>query len=184
MDSFGSLHHLFFHKAMLSSPPDADGDFTIMMIRNVRCQLLSFAQARDKGWTSISTHYGYTDMMMYHNAKFCIINYGGIIKIWEPNWLPLILGSSRIIWPNPYRAISNWSTNEPKNIMFLVFSLDDEEYKWKKLKSSHEQMLFLEYNQFMCLSVIDFLELKQDYIYFIGDNQNSCKYYRHTTVWR
>lgn len=49
--SFGSLHHLFFHKAILSSTPD-------MLICNVRCQL-AFARARDKAWTSISTHYGY-----------------------------------------------------------------------------------------------------------------------------
>ncbi|URE19875.1 F-box and DUF domain containing protein [Musa troglodytarum] len=79
VSSFESLHHFFFHKAILSSTPDADGDFTIMMICNVRCQL-AFAPARDKAWTSVSTHYGDADVM-YHNAKFCMINYDGIIKI-------------------------------------------------------------------------------------------------------
>ncbi|CAL9195315.1 unnamed protein product [Musa hybrid cultivar] len=82
-----SLWLKFIRKVVLSKAPDADNDFTIMMIYSHWCKL-AFARAGDKAWTPIISPYYYSDII-YRNAKFYAINYHQMIEVWEPDELAL-----------------------------------------------------------------------------------------------
>ncbi|RWW22960.1 hypothetical protein GW17_00012813 [Ensete ventricosum] len=192
---FFSMHILFFGKVVLSATPDADNDFTIMMIYGL-WKSLAFARAGDKAWTSIRSPYCYSDII-YHKAKFYTINFQFIVEVWELD--ELAIRHNIIISDLPlYSLLGFISTSylvesldnnlmfvykfqkecgpidNPKNVMFTVFSLDEHTLKWKRVKRLHEQTLFLGKNQSMCLSTIDFPELKQNCIYYTDDVFRLC----------
>nr|XP_009409590.2 PREDICTED: probable F-box protein At4g22165 [Musa acuminata subsp. malaccensis] len=80
-----SLWLKFIRKVVISKAPDADNDFTIMMIYSHWCKL-AFARAGDKAWTPIISPYYYSDII-YRNAKFYTINYRQMIEVWEADEL-------------------------------------------------------------------------------------------------
>ncbi|URE21799.1 F-box and DUF domain containing protein [Musa troglodytarum] len=190
-----SMHALFFSKAVLSAAPDADNDFTIMMIYGL-WKNLAFARAGDKAWQSISSPYWYTDII-HHNAKFYTINYQRMVEVWGLDELAIrhsVINSdlpSHILLGcictyylveslhgnlmSVYKFQNEWGrTDNPKNIMCMVFSLDEQALTWTRVESLHEQTLFLGKNQSMCLSTVDFPELKQNCIYYTDDMLQLC----------
>ncbi|RZS20414.1 hypothetical protein BHM03_00052923 [Ensete ventricosum] len=82
------MHRFFFHKAVLSMAPDADGNFTIVMIYSV-WKRLAFASAGDEAWTSIQTPHGFHDVI-HCTDKFYTARYGGTVMAWEANGLPIV----------------------------------------------------------------------------------------------
>ncbi|THU61163.1 hypothetical protein C4D60_Mb07t20390 [Musa balbisiana] len=191
-----SLWLKFIHKVVLSKAPDADNDFTIMMIYSHWCKL-AFARAGDKAWTPISSPYCYSDII-YHNAKFYTINFHEMVEVYgRPMNLPLSISSSSQTYLHMgiyylvesldgnlmlvHKNQKKWGpTDNPKNIMCTVFSLDEQTYKWKMVKNLHEQTLFIGTNQSLCLSTIDFPELKQNCIYYTDDILDICGSYKYT----
>ncbi|CAL9061109.1 unnamed protein product [Musa banksii] len=193
----------FIQKVVLSKAPDADKDFTIMMIYS-HCSRLAFARAGDKAWTPISSPYSYSDII-YHNAKFYTINFQQVVETWEPHELAfehiifiadlssydLPRGSniyylvesldSNLMLVHKNKKILGY-TNNPKNIMCTIFSLDEETCKWKRVNNLHEQTLFIGKNRSMCLSTIDFPELKQNCIYYTNDMFDIYGSYKDTRL--
>ncbi|URE17486.1 hypothetical protein MUK42_10406 [Musa troglodytarum] len=183
-----SLWLKFIRKVVLSKAPDADNDFTILMIYSQWCKL-AFTCAGDKAWTSISSPYHYSDII-YRNAKFYTISGCQILEVWEPHELafqhsivnsdspPDVLlggvyylaesvdGTLMLVHKNQNKC---GPRNNPKNIMCMVFSLDEQARKWKRVEKLREQALFLGTNQSMCLSTTDSPELKQNCIYYTDD---------------
>ncbi|CAL9211236.1 unnamed protein product [Musa hybrid cultivar] len=199
--SLWSMHALFFGKAVLPSAPDADNDFTIMMIYGL-WKNLAFARAGNKAWTSISSPYCYTDII-HHSARFYTINYQRIVEVWKLDELAIRHSIINSDLPSHiflgcictydlveslnnnlmlvYKFQNEWSpTDNPKNIMCMVFSLDELALKWTRVKSLHEQTLFLGKNQSMCLSTVDFPELKQNCIYYTDDILELRGSYKYT----
>ncbi|CAL9125825.1 unnamed protein product [Musa acuminata var. zebrina] len=191
-----SLWLKFIRKVVISKAPDADNDFTIMMIYSHWCKL-AFARAGDKAWTPIISPYYYSDII-YRNAKFYTINYRQMIEVWEADELVFIIINLDLPPDVLLRGIyylvesldgnlmmvqkeqNKWSpTDNPKNIMCTVFFLDEQTYKWKMVKNLHEQTLFIGTNQSLCLSTIDFPELKQNCIYYTDDILDICGSYRY-----
>ncbi|XP_064975024.1 F-box protein At2g05970-like [Musa acuminata AAA Group] len=181
--------------------PDADNDFTIMMIYGL-WKNLAFARAGNKAWTSISSPYCYTDII-HHSARFYTINYQRIVEVWKLDELAIRHSIINSDLPSHiflgcictydlveslnnnlmlvYKFQNEWSpTDNPKNIMCMVFSLDELALKWTRVKSLHEQTLFLGKNQSMCLSTIDFPKLKQNCIYYTDDMLELCGSYKYT----
>ncbi|CAD5187853.1 unnamed protein product [Musa acuminata subsp. malaccensis] len=193
------LWRKFIQKIVLSKAPDADNDFTIMMIYS-HCSRLAFARAGDKAWIPISSPYYYSDII-YHNTKFYTINFQQVVETWEPDELAfkhIIFISDLSSYDLPrgiYYLVESLDsnlmlvhknkkilgyTNNPKSIMCTIFSLDEETCKWKRVNNLHEQTLFIGKNQSMCLSTIDFPELKQNCIYYTNDMLDICGSYRYT----
>ncbi|CAL9211106.1 unnamed protein product [Musa hybrid cultivar] len=191
-----SLWLKFIRKVVISKAPDADNDFTIMMIYSHWCKL-AFARAGDKAWTPIISPYYYSDII-YRNAKFYTINYRQMIEVWEADELVFSIINLDLPPDVLLRGIcylvesldgnlmmvqkeqNKWSpTDNPKNIMCTVFFLDEQIYKWKTVKNLHEQTLFIGTNQSLCLSTIDFPELKQNCIYYTDDMLDICGSYRY-----
>ncbi|CAD5187991.1 unnamed protein product [Musa acuminata subsp. malaccensis] len=162
----------------------------------------TFARAGNKAWTSISSPYCYTDII-HHNARFYTINYQRIVEAWELDELAIRHSIINSDLPSHiflgcictyylveslnnnlmlvYKFQNEWSpTDNPKNIICMVFSLDEHALKWIRVKSLHEQTLFLGKNQSMCLSTIDFPELKQNCIYYTDDMLELCGSYKYT----
>ncbi|RWW35282.1 hypothetical protein BHE74_00059804 [Ensete ventricosum] len=199
--SFWSMHKIFFEKVILSAAPNACNDFTIMMIYGL-WKSLAFARAGDKAWTPISSDFCYIDLI-YYNAKFYSINCQRIVEVWELD--ELVIRHSIIISDLPLYAMFEWvvtyylvesldsnlmlvykfqnewgPTDNPKNIMFMVFSFDERAQKWERVKRLHEQTLFLGKNQSLCLSTIDFPKLKPNCIYYTDDILELCGSYKYT----
>ncbi|RRT51006.1 hypothetical protein B296_00048453 [Ensete ventricosum] len=166
------MHRFFFHKAVLSMAPDADGNFTIVMIYSV-WKRLAFASAGDEAWTSIQTPHGFHDVS-HCTDKFYTARYGGTVMAWEANGLPIVpkiissdinetyIGCMMYLVKSPdgnLMLICRHAGEGPiisHTSLFLVFSLDERDLQWMKVKSMHQQTLFLGSNQSMFLSVLTF----------------------------
>lgn len=189
------MHRFFFHKAVLSMAPDADGNFTIVMIYSV-WKRLAFARAGDEAWTSIQTPHGFHDVI-HCNDKFYTASYGGTVMAWEPNGLAIVsmivssdvdeacIGCMMYLVDSPdgnLMLIARHAGEGPivsHTSLFLVFALDERDLRWKKVKSLHQQTLFLGSNQSVFLSAVDFPELKQNCIYFTNNILEFCGYFQY-----
>ncbi|XP_064963305.1 uncharacterized protein LOC135611596 [Musa acuminata AAA Group] len=159
--SLPDAHRVMFHKAILSAAPDEGSGFVVMMICNI-WRASAFARAEDKAWTYIDTPVS------------------GTVGAWEPHGLsfkpkviPVDLEGEELLGYTMYlvesldgslmlvcrdRELVGMGPELIKTSMFLK----EQELEWKKLKSLHEQTLFLGgvTNHSMCMSTIDFPELE------------------------
>ncbi|CAL9211537.1 unnamed protein product [Musa hybrid cultivar] len=189
------MRRFFFHKAVLSMAPDADGNFTVVMIYSV-WKRLAFARAGDEAWTSIQTPHGFHDVI-HCNDKFYTASHGGTVMAWEPNGLAIVsmivssdideayIGCMMYLVESPdgnLMLIARHAGEDPiisHTSLFLVFALDEQDLRWKKVKSLHQQTLFLGSNQSMFLSAVDFPDLKHNCIYFTNNILEFCAYFQY-----
>ncbi|XVF63590.1 hypothetical protein PTKIN_Ptkin09bG0098900 [Pterospermum kingtungense] len=178
------------HKAVLSSRPDCNPFYYILMVIYGEERELAYYTACNQNWIKVQEAGRYYDDIIFHEGQFYAVSEYGKVILCQPGFppkimeiaVPWLLQGSKIYLvgiENELCVVVRFLKDDPdvgyETYNFEVYLLESYE-AWKKIESVKGWALFLGQNESVALPTEVVKGVKGDCIYFTDDNLDAYRY--------